>query len=309
MIADSTTAPVLLLVFNRPETTRRVLASIRKAAPRQLFVAVDGPRAGHDQDAARCMEVLDLIRRGVDWACDVQYLLRPVNLGCRKAISSAISWFFENVVEGIILEDDCLPTQQFFPFCSLLLARYRDQPRIGHIGGFNCQRGRRRGNGSYYFSRYFHIWGWASWRRAWRGYDVDMSSYASFLEKGALEKLFARPSLREFWRDNFDAVARRGMDTWDYQWVYHNFWEDRLAIVPNHNMIENIGFGSGATHTSTVSGKVPPVEDIILEDIVHPEHLVPCDEADEFTYRTELKLGLFHDMKHIIKRVVRAHAD
>ena len=296
--------PVLFLVFNRPDTTRKVLEAIRNARPQKLFVAADGPRDDHPRDAERCAEVLQIIEGAVDWECDVRYLKREKNLGCRIAVSAAISWFFQNVGEGVILEDDCLPVPQFFGFCSSLLAHFRDVPRVAHIGGFNCQNGRARGAGSYYFSRYFHVWGWASWRRAWDGYDVDMRDYPEFLASGALENLFERKSVRAFWKDIFDATAAGHVNAWDYQWAYRNFKDDRLAVIPNSSMIENIGFGENATHTSTRVRQDPVVDRAAPEEVTHPQFILPSRAADDFTYRHHLGLGRYHDLKHIAKKAL-----
>lgn len=293
--------PVLFLVFNRPETTERVLEAIRAVKPQRMFVAADGPRPGHAPDRQRCARVLEVVEKGIDWDCDVRYLKRDENLGCRRAVSSAISWFYDAVGEGVILEDDCLPATGFFQFCSVLLERFRDDPRIAHIGGFNCQNGRNRGSGSYYFSRYFHVWGWATWRRAWLGYDVDMHDYRSFVACGGLRDLFDRPSVRDFWKEILDETAAGKVDTWDYQWAYANFKESRLAVVPQRNMVENIGFGTDATHTSSRSRRAP-AEERPAEEIVHPEFMLPSKAADDFTYRHHLHLGLFHDAKHALKR-------
>jgi hypothetical protein len=301
---DSRTAPVLLIAFNRPHTTTRVMEGISQAAPRRLFVAVDGPRPGYVEDQGRCAEVLDTIKKRIDWTCDVEYLVHQDNLGCGRGPASAISWFFENVESGIILEDDCLPARQFFPFCSTLLQRYRDDPRVAHIGGFNCQFGRTRGDGSYYFSRYFHCWGWASWRRAWAGFDINMKDYAEFVVGKGLENLFSRRSLRDFWRDNFDEAVHGDGSVWDYQWVYHNLKHNRLAVVPNHNMIQNIGFGAGATHTTASNGRMPAVAHDIPTEIVHPGSMITCAAADDFTYRHQLGLGFFHDVKQLGKRLL-----
>ena len=302
----SLSTPILLIVFNRPETTRRVLGAIRQAAPQRLFVAADGPRPGRSGEAERCAEVLKLVEEGIDWPCEVTYLRRETNLGCRRGVSSAITWFFEQISEGIILEDDCLPSASFFPFCVSMLERYRNETRVGHVGGFNCQFGHKRGPASYYFSRYFHVWGWASWARAWRGYDVDMRDYPDFLAEGVLEKLFVRKALREFWKGNFDAVASGKIDTWDYQWVYRNLKDDRLAIVPNYNLIENIGFGEGATHTAIAKKALPELSPEVSEAIIHPRFLVPDPEADDFTYRRHVGLDWFYDLKRPARLAAKA---
>ena len=299
------TAPVLLIVFNRPETTSRVLEAIRRAEPGKLFVAADGPRAGNAADEELCSRTIETVRRGISWTCDVHYQIRKDNLGCGKGPAAAISWFFENVEEGIILEDDCVPSDAFFPFCTDLLARYRNEPRVAHIGGFNCQFGRRRGSASYYFSRIFHCWGWASWKRAWSGFDFEMKDYQAFLAARALESLFPRRVVRDFWKENFEEAARGDGSIWDYQWVYKNFKEGSLAIVPNWNMVENIGFGQAATHTAVKKNRMPRVAEGNPCELVHPLFMIPDQLADEFTYRDHMKMGTWHEIKQVIKRLLR----
>lgn len=298
--------PVLFIVFNRPETTRRVFEAIRQAAPARLFVAADGPRIDKPGDVKKCDEVFSIVKSGIDWPCEVQYLRREHNLGCKNAVSSAIDWFFKNVEEGIILEDDCLPSPSFFPFCAELLNRYRNESRVAHIGGFNCQAGQPRGTASYYFSRYFHVWGWASWRRAWYGYDPVMKDYSQFLAEGILDKLFERKAPREFWKRNFDAVVSGLIDTWDYQWVYRNFKDDRLAAVANYNLVENIGFGEGATHTGSALKGLSRVSNRLPSEIAHPLFIVPDRTADDFTYRHHVGLDWWYDLKRPARKFIRA---
>lgn len=299
-------APVLLIIFNRPDTTRKVLEAIRRAAPSRLFIAADGPRENHPSDKDLCSRALEIVRTGIHWKCDVEYLIREKNLGCGKAPATAICWFFDRVEEGIILEDDCLPADAFFPFCTSLLARYRSEPRVAQISAFNCQFGRKRGDASYYFSRIFHCWGWASWKRAWSGFDFEMKDYAAFKAEKGFENLFPRKSLQDFWRGNLDAAAYGDGSIWDYQWVYRNFKEDRLAIVPNWNMVENIGFGMDATHTAKSHDRMPGIERDIPSPVIHPPFIMPCAAADDFTYRRHMKLGRWHEMKQFVKRISRS---
>jgi len=171
------TTPILFLVFNRPDTTKIVFDEIKKSQPKKLFIAADGPRNGNYEDTENC-EIVREIVTGVDWDCDVHTLFRKKNLGCKHAISGALDWFFSNVEDGIILEDDTLPHPKFFRFCEELIARYRNQKNIIAISGDNFQHGKRRGENSYYFSKYVHIWGWATWKRAWELYDVNMKEWA-----------------------------------------------------------------------------------------------------------------------------------
>ncbi|WP_165304972.1 hypothetical protein [Pedobacter sp. SYP-B3415] len=276
------TPAVLLIAFNRPEETEAVFEVIRQAAPPKLYFAVDGPRNNDDID--KCDRVKSLVSR-VDWSCLVQTRFNTTNMGCRDGVSSAISWFFTAEEEGIILEDDCLPHPSFFPYCAELLAKYRNDERIGHIGGANLQLGNVRGNASYYFSRLTHVWGWAGWRRVWQGYNADMPTLAGF----TANILANSPSHEPFaakWMENLQQTRNGNINTWDYQYAYLNLINNRLSVIPNRNLITNIGFGPGATHTT---GHHPfgniPGEDI--GDLVHPIFLIANTEADIFTQRLE----------------------
>ena len=210
--------PILFIIFNRPQTTRQAFDIISKIKPRQLFVAADGPRENRNGENELCEESRK-IATSVDWDCEVHTLFRDNNLGCGLGPSSAISWFFENVEEGIILEDDLLPDLSFFRYCQELLAFYRDNPRVMHISGDNYQYGRKWGKESYYFSKFTHNTGWATWRRAWKHYDFTLTT------------------------EEHRATA------WDAQWQISVARANGVGILPNINLIKNIGFGEDATHT------------------------------------------------------------
>jgi hypothetical protein len=188
----------------------------------------------------------------VDWPCEVLHNFSDSNLGCRRRVSSGLDWVFEQVSEAIILEDDCVPHPTFFRYCEDLLARYRDDERIGMICGDNFQFGRKVGTASYYFSKYTHIWGWASWRRAWRHYDVNAGAWPEFFASGALKRLTTAPE-RETWIKVFTRLHSGEIDTWDYQWTLACWAQSMLAVMPQVNLISNIGFGSTATRTRGTS--------------------------------------------------------
>jgi len=293
-------APILFLAFNRQETTRRVFEAIREAKPARLYVAADGPRPERQGEEALCAETRSLAT-AVDWPCEVKTLFRERNLGCREAVSSAITWFFENEPEGIILEDDCLPSQDFFRFCSELLDRYRDDERVMHIGGANFQFGIKRGDGSYYFSKVAHIWGWASWRRAWRHYDVDMKSLPAFRDSGCFKDIFQTKAQAVTWRKIMQGVydKKPWFNTWDHQWTYALFKEGGLSIIPNVNLVSNIGFKTGGAHTKPGAKSVfdaIPCEKL-EEELRHPRFMVPSVAADldsfkRFFYESPLKRAL-----------------
>src|SRR6478609_2139677 len=184
---------VLLVIFNRPETTRLVFEAIRKAKPTRLYIAADGPREHVASDHKKCEEARQIVTQ-VDWDCQVHILFNQKNLNCGVGPSSAFTWFFEHEEEGIILEDDCLPSQSFFWFCQELLERYRDDTRVMHIGGNNFLNGWRNDSDySYYFSRSGYVWGWATWRRAWNQFDFKIKHYSKARQHGFFRYYFLNP--------------------------------------------------------------------------------------------------------------------
>jgi hypothetical protein len=273
--------PVAFLIFNRPDTTQRVFAEIAKAKPRKLLVIADGPRANREGEAERCAQARDVVDR-VDWPCEVVQNYSDSNLGCRRRVSSGIDWVFRSTSEAIILEDDCVPHATFFRFCDELLERYRDDERIGMITGDNFQFGRRIADGSYYFSKYTHIWGWASWRRAWRHYDVDTKAWPLLLESGWLEQL-TLPSERAAWKSIFERVHAGSIDTWDYQWTLACWANSMMSIVPQVNMITNIGFGPAATHTQAETAYANMKSEPMLWPLKEPSIMSVNTSADRAT--------------------------
>ena len=234
--------PVLFLVFNRPDLTKRVFEQIRKIQPSSLFIAADGPRPDKPSEDKICAEVKDIILSNIDWDCDVKTLFREQNLGCGKAVSQAITWFFENVEEGIILEDDCLPNLSFFCFCELMLKRFKHDHQIMHISGNNFQLS-KIGMQDYYLTKIPHIWGWATWKRAWNKYDFNLLAF----DTNKKQRYFLTDSIDKFWNDTFD-FTKINLHTWDYQWVYTIFNNNALCIAPQNNLVLNIGFNKDGTH-------------------------------------------------------------
>ncbi|GAA3995388.1 hemolytic protein HlpA [Hymenobacter fastidiosus] len=245
----------MLLLFNRPVPARRVFEAVRQARPARLYVAVDGPRPERPAETALCADTRAVVTAGVDWPCEVHTLFRASNLGCSRGVSSAIRWFFDHEPEGIILEDDCLPTPGFFRFCQELLTRYRDDTRVMHIGGNNFSPEARHPGAaageSYHFSGQVHSWGWATWRRAWQHYDFHYDRLPELRQRGALPGMYPSLLERHYWLRKFEAM-RTGPQpphTWDYQWHFTVAANSGLAITPAVNLVTNIGFGDDATHT------------------------------------------------------------
>ena len=291
-----TKSAVLFIIFNRPDTTRQVFAQIKKAKPRRLYIAGDGPRANRPGEEELCIAARNIVDE-IDWVCEVKTHFQDVNHGCKEAVSSAISWFFEQEEEGIILEDDCLPADSFFNFCDTLLEKYRYDTRIRHICGCNLQQGRKWGNESYYFSNITHVWGWAGWRRVWKDYDKELKQFDEEDLLYQMGKIFGNRYITDTLGHIFKELKSGKIDTWDYQLGFLNYFNNGLCIIPNVNMIANLGFGTNSTHTVDANSPYAnlPVED--LTKITHPQYFLPEKQADLHT--------LTHDFN--IKERERAH--
>ncbi len=273
--------PILFLVFNRPETTARVFEKIRELKPQRLFFAADGPRKGKDGEKEKCQAVRDLVLKNIDWQCETSVLLRDHNLGCGKAVSGAITWFFENVEEGIILEDDTLPDLTFFNFCKVLLDKYRNEKSIWQIGGI-CHFPPST-QYSYYFSAYSHIWGWATWKRAWNLYDYHLANINYEKLSESLDQYFNERE-KKYWLDLFRSYAPlEQKPTWDYQWAYCMWYHQGLSILPTVNMISNIGFGETATNTKDHSVAYANKKTYQIRDIIHNPIIKQDENADKRT--------------------------
>jgi len=293
-------SPVLFLIFNRPDTTRRVFEAIRQAQPSQLFIAADGARDTKEGEDKKCREVRKIVDKGVDWDCQVHRLYREKNLGCKIAVSSAIDWFFEHVEEGIILEDDCLPHTAFFRYCEELLMRYQDDKRIMHISGCNFIEYTHKGQESYFFSKYCSVWGWATWRRAWKTYDVNIEKWPEIRAKG-LHRLFLENGEIRVRQAQWDSI-RSGFNTWDYQWTFAMLINNSLSIAPKKNLISNIGFGRNATHTTRKRSRIANYPDQPIEfPLVHPRIIVANKDYDKKRRKQLVMRSIF--LRRIFRRV------
>jgi acetyltransferase-like isoleucine patch superfamily enzyme len=259
--------PILLLIFNRPETTQRVFSAIRQAKPKQLFVAADGPRSDCPDDQNKCAAARAIIKQ-VDWDCEVKTLFQEKNLGCGKGPATAISWFFENVTKGIILEDDCLPARDFFIFCEAMLNQYENENKIWAICGTNVLT-QYPGSGEFIFSLYGGNTGWATWRRAWVAYSYSIENELSeeknwqFIASQIGQK--RAKSLRLAFKGLVDCPSQN--DVWDFQWFWRRLLNEGACIVPRANMITNIGFAPGGTH---ITSSTSPLANLPHFNLAHP---------------------------------------
>ncbi|OAV73461.1 hypothetical protein Barb6_00218 [Bacteroidales bacterium Barb6] len=291
--------PILFIIFANPNTTAQVFEQIRQIQPTKLYVAADAPREGRPEEPKRCEETRAIINQ-IDWECELKTFYRDKNLGPKIAVSEAITWFFEQEEYGVILEHDCLPDLSFFPFCEELLIRYKDDDRIGHIGG-NCFLPGVIKNGlSYDFCSITHIWGWATWRRVWKNYDVNFPFWNEHKEKRS--SLFCN-KWEEIYFSSFipDALENRnGTNTWDVQYYYMLRLQNQLSVYPSVNLVTNIGLGDpNAAHTYKVSKKLFVDSTLISFPLKHPPYIFPNKHINDtgvkrqfFSYKRLLRFIL-----------------
>lgn len=291
--------PVAFIIFNRPDVTLRTFSEIAKIKPAKLLVIGDGPRSSIPEEKKKVLDTRAILAQ-VDWDCEVLTNFSEENLGCKKRVSSGLDWVFGLVDEAIILEDDCLPAPSFFQFCQEMLDKYRDHAEVGMISGANFQRGIARGDGDYYFSKYAHIWGWATWSNRWRNiYDVDMRVWPTFKSSKDFLEVTSGLSNKRYWERIFEKVYRGQINTWDYQWLFANWLHKRISIIPNANLISNIGFGQGATHTMVENelSNLPAQE--ISFPLKHPDSVEVNILADQFTEQYYFSSGIIDLLKKI----------
>ena len=284
--------PVAFIIFNRPDTTARVFAEIARARPAKLLVIADGPRVDHPEDAEKCAATRAIVE-GVDWDCEVLTNFSDANLGCKMRPVSGLNWVFENVEEAIILEDDCLPHPTFFPFCEELLERYRADERIMAVSGNNFERGQNQLANSYYFSRYPNSWGWASWRRAWAFFDIEIKLWPTLRQSSWLLDIFGQSNVARYWQSVFDKVFAGQLEgAWDYQWSFSCWAQNGLSITPEVNLVSNIGFGNDSTHTADPTSSIANLPTFpIAFPLQHPGYVIRNYEADQFLSKIYLGHG------------------
>ncbi len=275
---DLVSAPILFIIFNRPDNTKQSFEAIKNARPRRLYIAADGPRPDRVGENALC-DLTRQVVQDIDWECDVFLNFSENNMGCKKRVSSAISWVFETEDRLIIIEDDCLASSSFFDYCCMLLEHYKDDSRIGAICGSKFVNFNRSSLDSYIFSKYPTVWGWATWKRVWDNYSSDISDWN---ERKNTEWLKWKTDEREFqhWSGAFDGVCNGAIDTWDYQFVYLLWKQSQLSIHPSVNLISNTGFGPNATHTKKMSDLANLSRRQIEFPLNHPDGVFANGTAD-----------------------------
>lgn len=289
--------PILFITFNRPEETFRVLERISKVKPAKLYIASDGARKNVDNEEFTVEQIRKTLFEKINWTCQTKTLFRDKNLGCKYAVSSAIDWFFENEEQGIILEDDILPDISFFTYCRQLLEKYNHDERIMQINGYNPVN--YKTENSYIFSKYGTIWGWASWRRAWKYYDVEMKNWLQVRNNPNFDYFYQNKKEKKIRQAVFDKVFDNEIDTWDYQWAFTKLFHKGMSIFPAVNLIQNIGFHEKATHTK-VEPKILNQSKAINLPLSHPPKI---EVSSKFDYKYFETMMLHGKIALILKKI------
>ena len=283
MIEPSFTKPVLVIAFRRPDFTRQLLEVLGRVRPPRLYLALDAPRAG------ACAEVKSLLE-DIPWPCQVFRNYAQENQGSGVRVPGAVSWMLESEDDGVILEDDCLPDDTFFPFCEELLGRFRDDERVMGISG---QLGRTRRiptGGSYFFSKYNRTWGWATWRRAWQLYDHELSGWDAYQKGAAFEKKCFNAAEISYWRMTIQMLLDKVVNAWDFRWLMSVWMQDGLIAVSHKNLVTNNGFRADATHTNFEGHWHLRCESSSLSfPLNHPAQIAHDAEQDLSFWRENLK--------------------
>jgi hypothetical protein len=296
--------PILFLVFNRKNTTLKVFEAIKQAKPSKIYISCDGARSNVEGEIEIVSEIRNFILSNIDWECKIMTRFLDENSGCKLAVSSAINWFFEHEEMGIILEDDCLPSISFFSFCNTMLDRYKNDTRVMMIGGTNYLiDNREKLNSDYFFARQFSIWGWATWRRSWHNYDINISTWLNDIQPKDLSSITRKNYVRQYYVDIFNSVKNEKVNTWDIQWVYTCIFNSGICIVPSINLITNIGVDGTHAFGKTTKNHFLERKSFDSDDFyISPSNVFPNLNYEEKFYKQRvLPIFIFNKFILILK--------
>jgi hypothetical protein len=301
----SSDVPVLFLVFKRPQIAQKAFIQIRKNKPSKLYMACDGPRSNVDGESLLVEQTKKVLLDMIDWPCEVRTLFQKENLGCARAVFTAINWLFDNEEYGVIIEDDCVVQDSFFPFVSELLERYKNDSRIGMIDGANYIKYPIKD--SYCFSKYKSTNGWATWRRAWLNMDMDMKWRGTVYDASIVGNMGYRGADLRYWKFRINEVDKKHVSAWDWQWYFTLAAQNQLSIFPKVSLVSNIGFGEGATHTGGKASQEYIATDDIKFPLVHPLYVLPDIQFDKAFFRQNNTLfyTLMRYVPFSLKRMVK----
>ncbi len=239
---------VLLLFFNRPDSFEKVFAQVRKARPSRLFLYQDGPRGEQDLEGIMACR---RIAQDIDWECDVRRQYQERNYGCDPSGYLSHRWAFSMADKCIVLEDDVVPAQSFFPFCKEMLDRYEHDQRVWMVAGFNTDEQSTDIAEDYFFTSAFSIWGWASWRRVIEQWDESYSFLNNPQTLRQLRDIVKQKRLRSDFLSMCQDHRASGRPYFESIFWASMILNSALAIMPRRNQVNNIGLTENSTHFSS----------------------------------------------------------
>ena len=278
--------PVLLVIYNRIEDTHNLFQVLRQIKPVKLYVAADGTPRDKGYDYVTCLRTRSVIMP--EWNCEQKYLFKEEHLGKSKMIYQAISWFFEHEEEGIVLFDDTLPHVDFFHYCEQLLEKYRNVDEVMHIGANFLQRRKKGGNDSYYFSAYAFTWGFATWKRSWKNFDLKMTELEDVDINMLLSNYMTKLKEKKYWQRVYNILSKHRLDYWEYQYNFHIWQQNGLCIAPNTNLVKNVGFKNRKRRVRRLMKETAPI--LPLRD---PSEIFQNKNADRYTFKKVYKKGFY----------------
>jgi hypothetical protein len=285
--------PILLLLFNRPNHTSKLIKSLEKIKPRKVYINIDGPRSNNLNDKYLCKKVYELVKK-INWKCKVNIRKFDFNNGCRKSVKNAIDYFFSKEKYGIILEDDCIPCVNFFDFCTKILKKYYNINKVKSISGNNFQKNKDQYIYDYYFSKYMHCWGWATWRRAWKEYDDELLKWKKITNSNYWKKLHPNILESKYWKAKIDLVQKKKIDSWAYVWLASIWINKGIVVNPSINLVNNIGFDGSGLHTFVNRFYFNNFDKIKNFDFIkHPKNLNLNETFDQKTFEIHYN-GIFN---------------
>jgi len=293
--------PVLILGYNRPKHIKKLITSLKKIKPKNIFISLDGPKK-NETDRIKCHVVKNEIEK-INWSCEIKKKYNLNNLGCRESVYKGINWFFKHNNFGIVLEDDCIPNISFFTFCEKINNKYKNNKKIFTISGTNFFN--KKISNDYFFSKYNHCWGWGSWKRAWKYYDNNLSFWNNWKNTNSWKLLHQDEIERKYWEKIFNKTKKRKIDSWAYVWTCSVWKNNGLTVIPKKNLIKNIGFDIGATHT--LEKKLNHLKAFSLKfkkNLIGPKILKPLRANDEYVFNNHFQ-GKYYLWPWVVLKVIK----
>ncbi len=295
--------PVVLICFNRPILTKKVFKQIKKKKPSKLFIIMDGPRHKYSEDLKNIKKVKKIFRE-INWKCKVYKDYAKENLGLKRRVVTGLNWVFKKVDKAIILEDDCYPTDNFFTFCESMLNFYKDNKKVLAITGNNFQTA-PIDNKSYYFSKYSHIWGWATWRSTWDLFNDEEKYIRKFLNSKKFKRINKIVDEQNYWKSMYYQIKRGSLKSWAFYFLINIWKKDGLTVTPNKNLIINLGINNiSSSNKNDPNLKINLSKTDIKFPLTHPEIIKVNETADNKVFYSIYKKNIQTRMKNKIKKMI-----